>query len=207
MNSQWLKRQFDCNTDKSKAGLARALSLEPPAISKILNGTRQIKAKEYNLMRQYFGLPIDGERASSLPENSYRLDTYDGSLGNAAGMMETPENTRENSWIIPAEILSARTQAPPNKIKIFSVQESFMEPEYRRGEHVLIDLSDQTPSPPGAFIISDGFGVMLRNCEYVPHSDPAEIRVSACNTSFQTQVLQQGDFEVIGRVIAKLQWL
>jgi len=203
MDSQWLKRQFDCNPDKSKAGLARALQLEPPAISKILNGTRQIKAQEYNLMRQYFGLPVDGERASDLPENSYRLDT----LAGGTGMMEAERETREDSWIIPAEILSQRTQAPPNKIKIYNVKENFMEPDYKRGEHVLIDLSDKNPSPPGAFIISDGFGVMLRNCEYVPNSDPAEIRVSACNTSFQTQILQQNDFDIIGRVIAKLQWL
>ena len=78
MDSQWLKEQFDCNPDKSKAGLARALNLEPPAISKILNGTRQIKAQEYNLMRQYFGLPIDGENASGIPDNSYKLETLAG---------------------------------------------------------------------------------------------------------------------------------
>ena len=204
MNSQWLKQQFDHNPDKSKAGLARVLQLEPPAISKILNGTRQIKAQEYNLMRQYFGLPIDGERASNLPENAYRLDTL---AGQEQGFKESGDTLRQDSWVIPADILSVRTQAPPEKIKTYSVQEAMMEPDYRHGEHVLIDTSDLSPSPPGTFIISDGFGVMLRNCEYVPHSSPPEIRISACNTSFQTQVLRECDFEILGRVIAKLQWL
>jgi len=204
MDSQWLKRQFDHNPDKSKAGLARALSLEPPAISKILNGARQIKAQEYNLMRQYFGLPVDGENATVLSENSYRLDML---AGDNNAFQEDPDQPREDSWVIPAEILSARTQAPPNQIKIFNIKESFMEPEFRHGENVLIDLSDNTPSPPGTFIISDGFGVMLRNCEYVPNSDPAEIRISANSANFQTQVLHTGDFEILGRVIAKLQWL
>ena len=82
-----------------------------------------------------------------------------------------------------------------------------MEPDYKRGEHVLIDMSDKKPSPPGAFIISDGFGVMLRNCEFVPHSNPPEIRISASKPSFQTQALRRDDFDIIGRVIAKLQWL
>ncbi len=204
MNSQWLKEQFECNPDKSKAGLARILKLEPPAISKILNGTRQIKAQEYNLMRQYFGLPIDGQNTSSLPENSYRLDTLE---SGEQALAEPQTAMSEHSWVIPADILSARTQSPPEKIKIFNVQESFMEPDFRRGEHVLIDQSDKAPSPPGTFIISDGFGVMLRHCEYVPNSNPVEIRISAASQTFQTQVLQEQDFEILGRAIAKLQWL
>ena len=205
MDSQWLKRQFDYNPKKSKAGLARLLKLEPPAISKILNGTRQIKAQEYNLMRQYFGLPIDGQApANNTPNNTYRLGMLAGENNTLHESINEPD---EDSWIIPAEILSTRTQTPPNQIKIFTVQESLMEPDFKRGEHVLIDLSDKTPSPPGCFIISDGFGIMLRNCEYVPNSDPAEIRVAAINTSFQTQTLQKDDFKIIGRVIAKLQWL
>jgi len=155
-------------------------------------------------MRQYFGLPIDGENATSLPESSYRLDTL---AGEANSLQENPDQTREDSWVIPAEILSMRTSAPPSQIKIFSIKESFMEPEFRHGEHVLIDLSDKNPTPPGTFIISDGFGVMIRNCEYVPNSDPAEIRVSANSTNFQSQTLRAGDFKIIGRVIAKLQWL
>lgn len=203
MNAQWLTEQFESNRNKSKAGLARALKLEPPAISKILNGTRQIKAQEYNLMRQYFGLPVDGESRNSLPDNAYKLDT----LSVQDNALNEATHNHSDSWIIPAEILSQRTQAPPEQIKIFSVQETLMEPDYKRGQHVLVDLSDVTPSPPGAFIISDGFGIMLRYCEFVPHSDPAEIRISAATASFQTQSLQLYDFDIIGRVIAKLQWL
>ncbi|NCT41538.1 MAG: hypothetical protein GW778_07760 [Alphaproteobacteria bacterium] len=150
MDSMWLKKQFKNNPDKSKAGLARALRLEPPAISKILSGTRQIKAHEYNQMRLYFELPVDGERSNALPKNAYRLDIL---AGNDQMLKEPDEELRQDSWVIPAEILSARTQAPPNQIKIFTVKETLMEPDFRRGGHVLVDLSDTLPSPPGTFII------------------------------------------------------
>ncbi|MFK7840031.1 MAG: hypothetical protein AB8B83_06830, partial [Bdellovibrionales bacterium] len=83
--------------------MAYALRLEPSAISKILSGTRQIKAHEYNLMRQYFGLTIDGERASNLPEGAYCLEPFD---SGGQTLKEPDGNLSEDSWVIPAEILS-----------------------------------------------------------------------------------------------------
>jgi hypothetical protein len=41
----------------------------------------------------------------------------------------------------------------------------------------------------------------------VPHSSPAEIKISANADKFQPQILNDEDFEIIGRVIAKLQML
>ena len=206
MDSQWLKRQFECNPNKSKAGLARLLRLEPPAISKILSGTRQIKAQVYNLMRQYFGLAIEGEDTPQTSKN-YTIEALAGDTDGSHFLAENEQNAKEESWVIPAGIIEARTQTPPEKIKIFTVKEHFMEPEFKRGENVLIDLSDIRPSPPGCFIISDGFGYMLRACEYVPKSSPATIRVSAFNKAFQAHTLEEDDFKIVGRVIAKLQWL
>ncbi len=205
MDSQWLKKQFACNPDRSKTDLAHYLGLEPPAISKILNNTRQIKAQEYNLMRKFFGLPVDGEQAA-MPENAYRLEAL---AGEQAPLLRDGADgaAPQESWILPAGIVSQRTNAPPDKIKIFTVQENLMEPEFRRGEPVLVDMSDVEPSPAGTFIVSDGFGVMLRHCEFIPNSDPAEIKISARRKGYQTHTLKREDFNIIGRVIAKLQWL
>lgn len=203
MDGPWLKAQFEHNPDKSKADLARALNLEPPAISKILNGTRQIKAPEYQAMRRYFGLPVDGEHAVS-PDKSYRLETL---AGTENSLREDDNALDEDSWTIPASVMNQRTQTPPENVKIFTVQETVMEPDYKRGEQVVVDLSETTPSPPGAFILHDGFGYMLRLCEFVPKSDPPDIKISAPGQGFQTQTLPQSDIEIIGRVIAKLQWL
>lgn len=203
MDAQWLRAQFEHNPERSKADLARSLNLEPPAISKILNGTRQIKAQEYQTMRQFFGLPVDGQRIAE-PANAYRLDTL---AGDQNALREDGQEDISESWSIPNSILSQRTQSSPENIKVFTIQESMMEPDYKRGEHVLVDLSDQTPTPPGPFIIFDGFGYMLRLCEFSPKSDPPEIKISASNPGFQTQTLLQKDIELTGRVIAKLQWL
>lgn len=197
MDSQWLKAQFRLNPEKTKASLARMIGLTPPAVSKILNGARQIKAQEYIAMRKFFGMPTDGEAALEKNANSYTLRP----LKN----MELAEGAASQSdWVIPANILSARTQAPPEQIKIFQVRESAMEPDFKQGEYVLVDLSDQKPSPPGVFIVSDGFGNMIRHCAFAPKTNPPEVRISAKQDGFQSQTLRMEDFIIVGRVISRL---
>jgi transcriptional regulator with XRE-family HTH domain len=202
MDSQWLKTQFAVHPDKTKADLAKALGLEAPAISKIIGGTRQIKAQEYLAMRRFFGLPVDGESATKSSGKLYTIAPLEN-----RGIAEEAEHARDTEWIIPANILNTRTQAPQEKIKKFQVRENTMEPEFKQGEHVLVDLSDQNPSPPGVFIVSDGFGYMLRHCAYIPKTDPPEVKISAKSDGFLAQTLKLSDFTIIGRVIAKLQML
>ncbi|MCK5285217.1 MAG: hypothetical protein KAJ86_06505 [Alphaproteobacteria bacterium] len=205
MNSQWLKAQFKLNPDKTKAGLAKAMKLEPPAISKILKETRQVKAHEYIEMRRYFGLPIDGEKSIIQNGDGYVISP----LSSHDGFKDQKSYNSEagSEWVIPADILGQRTKAPPEKVKIFQIQENTMEPDFRHGEHVVVDLSDIEPSPPGVFIVSDGFGYLIRQCEYLPQSKPPEIKVSAKDSSFLPQILKKYEFKMVGRVIAKIQWV
>lgn len=203
MDRDWLQAQFRAYPDKSKAGLARALGVEPSAVSKILNGTRQIKAAEYVRMRQFFGLPSDGGRTADLP-NSYRLDPLPGLSEKASpqGGMDTAQE----AWVMPASLLAARTKAPPEQIRIFAIQDQAMMPDYRPGEQVLVDLSDVKPSPPGVFVLSDGVGHIVRQCEIVPNEKPLSVRVRALNSSYESYRLRMEQAGIIGRVIARLQW-
>lgn len=197
MDSQWLKTQFDLHPDKSRADLARALELDPPAISKILAGGRQIKAHEYVAMRKFFGLPTDGERA--VTNSSYRLHTL------PTGMAEKDRADDQDAWIMPASLLEARTDAPPEKIRIFTIRDNSMEPDFMVGAQVLVDLSDTTPSPPGVFILSDGLGHVLRQCDIIPGETPLQVNVQAKNgTAFRLPLTKAA---IVGRVIARLDWL
>src|SRR5262245_42541579 len=165
MDARWLKTQFELYPDKSKAGLAEAIGLEPPAVSKILGGKRQIKAHEYVAMRKYFGLPSDGGKAARKSPDAFVLDSL-------TGLQDNREPSGNEQWMMPASVFSARTSAGEDQIKVFKIQENAMAPEFRFGEHVVVDLSDKKPSPPGVFIISDGFGHLVRRCEFVVGSRP-----------------------------------
>ncbi|MCC6598632.1 MAG: hypothetical protein IT559_07575 [Alphaproteobacteria bacterium] len=204
MDSQWLKSQFRMMPDRTKADLARALGLEPSAISKILNDARQIKAQEYHKMRRFFGLPTDGEKAVA-PHNGNASCVIQ-PLAADTGLQEGFSGPQDGDWVLPADILSRQTKSSPESIRIFNVDDTMMEPDYRRGEPVLVDIAAKSPTPPGAFIVSDGFGYMLRYCEFIPHSTPPSVKISARNPGFEPQTLELDQFHLIGRVIAKLQW-
>lgn len=201
MDAQWLKTQFDLHPEKSKAQLAAALKIGAPAVSKMLAGTRQIKAQEYLGMRKFFGLPVDGGKALRGGSKHYVLAPLE------SGMKEQGSPADENAWMIPASLLQGRTKAPPEKIRIFAVQENAMAPDFLSGEHVVVDLSDVSPSPSGVFLVSDGIGHIIRQCEYVPHSKPASVRLSALNARYETHTLPLSKAGLMGRVIAKLQWV
>jgi hypothetical protein len=203
MDSEWLKLQFRLHPDKNKAGLADALGLGAPAVSKILSGGRQIKAAEYITMRRYFDLPVDGDkgvRPAMLP-NHYVVAPMP-----AAGMEEKETPPPEDSWTIPARLLKPHSVAP-DQVRIFTVQQADMAPDFLSGEHVLVNMADVTPSPPGAFLVSDGMGHIIRRCEYVPHSNPPLVKLSAASGMYDSHTLPLKDAGLVGRLIAKLQWL
>lgn len=201
MNDHWLQLQFKNNPEKSKSGLARALGLEPPAVSKILNGERQIKAREYAIMRQYFGLPT--EEQDSFGMHNYRIQNF----GTALDLKDGAYAGSSDDWYMPASILQQKVSAP-EKIKIFTIKDDLMAPDFKRHDTVLIDLSDRVPrETTGVYAISDGFSVMVRDCRIVDPSSALKIELCARMHGFTPTTLFLDDIKIIGRVVAQLQWL
>ncbi|MEZ5918594.1 MAG: S24 family peptidase [Alphaproteobacteria bacterium] len=196
--------QFKLNPGKTKAGLAQMLGLEPPAVSKILNGTRQVKAREYTLMRRYFGLPVDGEGAVEA-----RL------MHVSAGSPDLEDGLHEGQSVFydPSPVYTgtadsvAQSGHSAGRYDIFRVRGHAMEPDFSKGESVLLDLSDTIPSVAGIFVISDGFEPMIRHCAFIPDSDPPIVKISARSNAFQPQMLSLSEFRIVGRVVGKVKWV
>lgn len=202
MDAEWLRLQFKLYPEKSKADLAAALGLDRPAISKILAGTRQIKATEYAGMRRFFDLPVDGERATTRG-NRYVLEPLvtDGMADHGGADGDSGQ------WVMPASLFANRTRGPAAQIRVFTVSDKAMIPDLMPGENVLVDMADTTPSPPGFFLLSDGVGHIIRQCAIIPGSRPALLRLTALNGAYEAYELPMSAHPLSGRVIAKLQWL
>ena len=188
MDADWLKSHFDQNPDKRKSDLAKLMLVEPSAISKILNGTRRIQANEYAVIESYFGLPASSQISNEpLSVHSELKDI----AGIAAEAEPVPETRHKKN---------KQTEQPVNTM-IFIVNDEMMQPEYRIGSRVMIDLMDTDISSAGTFLLSDGYNKMLRYCAQTPHH-PSDFRISARSSDFETQILHKDDVFVIGRAVA-----
>jgi hypothetical protein len=87
------------------------------------------------------------------------------------------------------------------------VEENAMQPDFAEGEPVLVNLADRDPARHGYFLVSDGFSYAVRHCAYVPHSQPPLLRISARAAHIAPYEIAAGKAELVGRVVAKLQWL
>ncbi|MBX2833820.1 MAG: helix-turn-helix domain-containing protein [Micavibrio sp.] len=197
--SDWLKAQFTRHKDKTKADLARELGLEPPAVSKILNGDRQVKAREYEIMRKFFGLPTHTRTSRAALNKDHTPQKNN--------LREHEEDTDRDQWLIPAEITPNSSTISKEALSICEVLDNLMSPFFVKGEYVVLDTSDNVPSPEGIFAVSDKFNTMIRDCAIVAKSTPIKVKITARQNEFQQQTLKLSEFEILGRVIGKVNFL
>jgi transcriptional regulator with XRE-family HTH domain len=108
-------------------------------------------------------------------------------------------------WSMPADYLRAFVSAPEH-VRIVRVAGDSMEPEYPAGERVAVDTSHTVPSPPGVYVLWDGFGLVLKRLEILMGSDPPRVRLSSINPAYPPYERLLSEIMVNGRVIGKWTW-
>lgn len=109
-------------------------------------------------------------------------------------------------WQIPFDFLRSHTHAAPASLRIIRVHGDSMVPDFRPGERVLVNTDDRLPSPPGVFIVWDGFGLVIKRLEVIPYSEPATVRLISANADYAVYERPLEDVTVNGRVIGRWQW-
>src|SRR4051812_18149423 len=65
--------------------------------------------------------------------------------------------------------IKERLSAEPNNLRRLYVRSDCMEPALCPDDLILVDVACKTPSPPGIFVIFDGFGLVAKRLEHVNH--------------------------------------
>ena len=124
----------------------------------------------------------------------------------AGGGALNAEELEAGHWQLPGDLVRSVTTAPTSALKILTVYGDSMEPEFRPGQRVMVDTSDQMPSPPGVFVAWDGLATVIKRVEFVPHSDPPKIRFSSDNPRYQPYERTLEEAHIRGRVIGRWTW-
>ena len=175
MDSVWLAKQFLAQPAKTKAGLALALGLPASAVSKMINGSRAIKAKEYLTMRKFFGFETDIKTRKNL------------------------EAVRS-----PAAFFNDLDQEKLAELKpiydVVVIADSAMLPHLRPQDRVLINRKDKLPHRPALYAIRHN-GVM--SVRYVSLDGARDYAVQDGQGN-STSYIPRDEVEILGSVIAKL---
>ena len=78
--------------------------------------------------------------------------------------------------VFPRRVAAPWLQARASDLKIISIDGDSMEPVLQGGDKVLIDTSRTAPSPPGIFVLHDGLGLVAKQIEYVPNTEPPSLK-------------------------------
>ena len=101
----------------------------------------------------------------------------------------------------PPDLLRRITAAPTASLKLLSVSGDSMSPSLEDGDLVMIDMSRQTPSPPGIFILDDGVGLVAKRVDAIPNTSPPLLRLSSDNPSYSNYQRRIDEVHIIGRVV------
>lgn len=109
------------------------------------------------------------------------------------------------TWQIPSDYLRSHTRSHA-AVRVIRVAGDSMEPEYPSGDRVLVDTSHRAPSPPGVYILWDGFGLVLKRLEVLQGVEPPTVRISSSNPAYPPYERPAETLSINGRVVGKWMW-
>lgn len=188
------------------ADLAEKTSSTPQQIGRLEKGERRLTtdwmekiASALNVLPEDLMTPNHGERVV-IPE--IEMNTI------AGGKEKTDVAEGGNvlsEWSLPKQLL-ANQVGSNSSVRIIQVMGDSMQPEFNPGDRIMVNTADRMPSPPGVFVLWDGFGLIIKRCEMVPHSNPARVILSSVNPQYSTYEMDLPELDIQGRVVGKWQW-
>jgi phage repressor protein C with HTH and peptisase S24 domain len=92
-------------------------------------------------------------------------------------------------------------RARSGDVRLMCVRDDSMSPTLGDGDRILVDLSHKAPSPPGIFVLWDGFGHVAKRVDRIPGGEQPRIRLVSDNDAYAAYDCDVQDINVIGRVI------
>jgi len=105
------------------------------------------------------------------------------------------------TWLFPEAVVRHEFRAPPDELRMITVDGDSMEPLLSSGDRILLDTSQRVPVPPGIFVIWDGMGLVAKRIEHIPNSDPPKVLIKSVNPEYQAYERSAEEVNVVGRVI------
>jgi phage repressor protein C with HTH and peptisase S24 domain len=108
---------------------------------------------------------------------------------------------KEERYYFRREWVENNLGVKSSDLRILYVRGDSMEPTLYHNDIILVDTTKKLPSPPGVFVLFDGFGLMAKRLEYASSSSQKVARVISDNPQYSSYEHPLADMQIIGRVV------
>lgn len=116
------------------------------------------------------------------------------------GVVVTTEE-QSKPYYFRQEWIRDRLGASPQDLRMILVRGDSMEPTLCAGDIILIDITKNSPSPPGIFVLFDGFGLVVKRLEFISNTNPPAVRIISDNAQYSAYERAMDELHIIGRVV------
>ena len=109
-------------------------------------------------------------------------------------------------WQIPSVVLRAHVPAPPSEIRIIQAVGTSNVPHILPGDRLMIDLSQHEIGMGGWFAIWDGSGIIIKQLEIIPYSEPRRVKMWSGNAEWEPREYPLDQVVIRGRMVGKWLW-
>lgn len=197
MDVEWIRTALR-RPGKSQAGLARALGRDPSAVTKLLQGSRQLKAAEIAKVQAYLAAQPEATARPDWEAEFQLVPVYD--IRASAGAGSLTEDGEPIYFHMFRRQWLDRMTVSPGQLSVVQVSGDSMWDTLHDGDHVLLDRSQQNIRREGLYVIR--IDEMLQIKRISMHPVSKLVTIKSDNPSYPTyDGVSPGDLNVVGRVV------
>lgn len=200
----------------NQRSLAVAAGLHEDRVRNILRGrSRNPRADTVDALAVVLGVPatwlLGQTNTAKLPPTFASIGEFGRSMAlipelDARADWNTlaDDRSRIADWGFPAIWLVAIARSDSDDLRVLEVRGNSMEPSLSSGDKVIIDRQQTTPSPPGYFVLRDDLGIVIKQVENIPNSNPPCVVIKSVNRDYGTYEIASDQVRIVGRVVAAI---
>jgi transcriptional regulator with XRE-family HTH domain len=104
-------------------------------------------------------------------------------------------------WLIPKQLIAWAGDVPRDDLLIVQMDSDDMEPTMKRGDPVIIDMTADTVTASGIYLLKNEVGHFFRRVEPLLDTDTAQVRLSCDNTRYQPYTAKLDQISVRARAL------
>lgn len=150
---------------------------------------------------------ITATQPEYVPEVDFRAGAGGGGFTttrDSDGELRILDEVVKDRWLIPPSYMRD-LGVSQSRAFVVEIKGDSMSPTLESGDRVMVDMSDRIPSPPGVFVLWDGYSMVAKRLDHVHGTDEPRLSIMSDNPKHKAYEQPLDEVNVVGRVVWRAQ--